>query len=74
MTEYVVLKAVVDEGSEPVYMPLRGTVIAQNDIAAIKAKAKADSVDLSNGAVAVPKRNWRPRKPERKVSETTLWT
>lgn len=51
-----------------------GRAEATTDVAAIKAVAKETQTDMSNGAVAVPARSWRPRKPERKVTETTLWS
>jgi hypothetical protein len=50
-----------------------GRTDATTDVAAIKAVAKDTSTDLSGGAVAVPARSWRPRKPERKVQEVTTW-
>ena len=75
MTEYVVLRREIAQGDQGESWSVVGDPVeATNDVAAIKAVAKRDGVDLSMGAVATPARSWRPRKPERKVSETTLWT
>jgi hypothetical protein len=86
-TEYVVLKADVADparGIEGLHRwevleegdPGSGPVIvrAANDVAAIKAAAKLTGADLSNGAVAVPARSWRPRKREVKSVQRELWT
>jgi sarcosine oxidase gamma subunit len=83
-TSYVVLRReggqteTPMDGSEERAVPESWVVVgepveATTDVAAIKAAAKDTGVDLSNGAVAVPVRSWRPRKPERKVQEVTLW-
>lgn len=87
MTEYVVLRAdvadpergiegltrweVIEEGD-----PGSGaaTVEAANDVAAIKAMAKATGLDVSHGAVAIPARSWRPRKREVRKVERELWS
>lgn len=79
MTAYVILMAIDDVDPDqpaagPSYLPLPGTVEAANDVAAIKLKAKQDQVDLSNGAVAIPARSWRPRQREVKRVERELWT
>lgn len=84
-TSYVVLKCeggqteTPESGAPSRTVPESWTVVgepvdATTDVAAIKAIAKDTGTDLSNGAVAVPARSWRPRKPERKVQEVTLWT
>jgi hypothetical protein len=84
MTEYVVLKRVGGEtwtpeggGKEsvaPESWVEEGRAEATTDIAAIKAVAKETRTDMRNGAVAVPVRSWRPRRPEEKVERRTLWT
>jgi hypothetical protein len=84
MTEYVVLKRVGGktwtpedggpESTEPESWVEVGRAEATTDIAAIKAVAKETQTDMSNGAVAVPARSWRPRQPEEKVERRTLWT
>jgi hypothetical protein len=73
-TEYVVLAAAHSDEPGKGWIEV-GRVTAANDVAAIRVVASADdALDLSSGAVAVPARNWRPRKPERRVEERTLWT
>jgi hypothetical protein len=83
-TSYVVLRReggqteTLEGGGESRTVPESWTVVgepveATTDVAAIKAAAETTHADLSNGAVAVPARSWRPRKPERKVQEVTLW-
>jgi hypothetical protein len=83
-TSYVVLRReggqteTPEDGSAERTVPESWVVVgepveATTDVAAIKVAAKDAGADLSNGAVAVPARSWRPRKPERKVQEVTLW-
>lgn len=77
-TTYVVLAAAHSDEPGKAWIEV-GRVEAANDVAAIRAIATGaddsgnDAVDLSHGAVAIPARSWRPRKPEHKVRETTLW-
>jgi hypothetical protein len=83
-TRYVVLRReggqteTPEDGTRTRTVPESWVVVgepvdATTDVAAIKAVAKDTSTDLSGGAVAVPARSWRPRKPERRVQEVTLW-
>jgi hypothetical protein len=72
-TAYIVLRFDAGgEGDSRAWLEV-GRAEATTDVAAIKAVAKDTGADLSGGAVAVPVRSWRPRKPERKVQEITLW-
>ena len=70
MTRYVVVKVTDAEG----HLVEVGRTTASSDKAAIKAVSKHEEDPMMDGAYAVPERSWKLRKPERKVSETTLWT
>lgn len=74
MTTYLVLRRVSNDSAEAAGWVEVGRADAANDVAAIKAVAKETGTDLSNGAVAVPARSWKPRKPTVKREERTLWT
>jgi tRNA(Ile2) C34 agmatinyltransferase TiaS len=47
---------------------------APNDIAAIRAAEKATGQKFDRGAVAIPKRSWRPRMPKDEMVPRRLWT
>jgi hypothetical protein len=69
-----------EDDSEPVTHPITGqwrevtgTWTAANDVAAIRAADKAHG-PFDFGAVAVPARSWRPRKPKDETIQKRLWT
>ena len=57
-----------DPGSGP------ATVRAANDKAALKVAEELFGREFEHGAVAVPARSWRVRKPETKMEPRRTWT